>query len=183
MRPTAVRADTLSPSPPPTDEIAFRSACAQFVTGVVVVTASSAHDGDCGLTVNSFTSLSLDPPQIIVCLAETSNTWHVIRRCRGFAVNVLSATGGDLARHFASKGWDKFSGVPFHRGLVGAPLLRDVLAVFECRLVDAVASPTHAIVIGRVVASWHDDSKQPLLFFRSTMHEGLHARPADRSGC
>ncbi|MGH3343036.1 MAG: flavin reductase family protein [Carbonactinosporaceae bacterium] len=180
MRPYAVRADRPAPSPPPTDAVGFRSACAQFVTGVVVVTASSAQDGDCGLTVNSFTSLSLDPPQIIVCLAETSNTWQVIRRSRSFAVNVLSAAGGGLARHFASKGWDKFSDVPFHRGLVGAPLLRDVLAVFECQLVDGVASPTHTIVIGRVAASSYDESKQPLLFFRSAMHEGLH--PRDRSG-
>ncbi|MQA87113.1 MAG: flavin reductase [Streptosporangiales bacterium] len=163
----------------PPDEASFRSACAQFATGVVVVTASAAGAGDCGLTVNSFTSLSLDPPQVIVCLAETSNTWRAIRRAGCFAVNVLSGNGTGLARHFASKHPDKMAGVTFDRGVVGAPLLRDVLSVFECRLVDVMAGGTHVIVVGRVVAARYDEGKEPLLFFRSRMYEGLPAQPAE----
>lgn len=175
--------DAGDPVPPqalaPPDAVAFRSACAQFATGVVVVTATAADDGDCGLTVNSFTSLSLDPPKVVVCLAETSNTWQAIRRAGSFAVNVLSVEGTDLARHFASKQPDKMAGVAFHRGLVGAPILRDVLSVFECRLVDTVTAGTHVIVVGRVVAARYDEGKQPLLFFRSRMYEGLSAHPAE----
>lgn len=163
----------------PPDAAAFRAACAQFATGVVVVTASTAGDGDCGLTVNSFTSLSLDPPQVIVCLAETSNTWRAVHGSGRFAVNVLSDDGTGLARHFASKRPHKMAGVAFDRGVTGAPILRDVLSVFECELVDTVNGGTHVIVVGRVIAVCHDERKEPLLFFRSRMYEGLPARPAE----
>jgi flavin reductase (DIM6/NTAB) family NADH-FMN oxidoreductase RutF len=166
----------------PTD--AFRAACAQFATGVTVVTTSTP-EGDFGVTVNSFTSLSLEPPQVIVCLARTSNTWEGIERAGVFAVNVLAADQLSLARLFATKRPDKFSPaqagtdggrppeVRIHQGTVGAPLLDGALATLECRLVEAFPSGTHTIIVGRVVRVDHDPARGPALFFRSRLYGGF----------
>jgi flavin reductase (DIM6/NTAB) family NADH-FMN oxidoreductase RutF len=163
---------------------AFRAACAQFTTGVTVVTASTP-EGDFGVTVNSFTSLSLEPPQVIVCLARTSNTWAAIQEAGVFAVNVLAADQVALARLFATKRPDKFDPargdsdgteppeVRTRRGTVGAPLLEGVLATLECRLADAFPSGTHTIIVGRVVHLDHDPAKGPALFFRSRLYGGF----------
>jgi 3-hydroxy-9,10-secoandrosta-1,3,5(10)-triene-9,17-dione monooxygenase reductase component len=146
---------------------AFRAACAQFATGVSVVTTSTP-EGDFGVTVNAFTSLTLEPPQVIVCLAATSRTWLAIRRSRVFAVNVLAADQVALARLFATKHPDKFGlmPAPLRRGAVDAPLFDGALSTLECRLADALARDTHVVLIGQVVRVEHDPDKEPALFFR-----------------
>lgn len=150
----------------------FRAACSQFPTGVVVVTTSTPV-GDYGGTVSSFTSLSLDPPRVIVCLARSSTTWSAIRRARAFTVNVLAADQVVLARLFASKSPDKLSGVRYHSGAVGAPVLEGALSAFECRLDDAIPKATHMMLVGEVEQVRHDSSKEPALYFRSRMYEGF----------
>jgi flavin reductase (DIM6/NTAB) family NADH-FMN oxidoreductase RutF len=161
---------------------AFRSACAQFATGVSVV-MTSTPEGDFGVTVNAFTALTLEPPQVIVCLANTSNTWRAIREVRVFAVNVLAADQVPLARLFATKHPDKFGlmQATTHRGVLGVPLLDGALSRLECRLVDAIARDTHMVLIGRVVHVEHDPAKAPALYFRSQLYEGFDAAaaPAD----
>jgi flavin reductase (DIM6/NTAB) family NADH-FMN oxidoreductase RutF len=146
---------------------AFRAACAQFATGVSVVTTSTP-EGDFGVTVNAFTSLTLEPPQVLVCLAGTSKTWLAIRRARVFAVNVLAADQVALARLFATKHPDKFglTRATVRRGVANVPLLDGALSTLECRLVDAIARDTHIVLIGRVVRVEHDPAKEPALFFR-----------------
>lgn len=153
---------------------AFRSACAQFATGVTVVTTATP-EGDFGVTVNAFTSLTLEPPQVIVCLAHSSNTWAAIKRSGVFAVNVLAADQVALARLFATKHPDKFGHLHVDRGAVGAPLLHGALATLECRLVDAIPSTTHALLIGQVVHVGHNQAKDPALFFRSRLYGGFEA--------
>jgi flavin reductase (DIM6/NTAB) family NADH-FMN oxidoreductase RutF len=156
------------------DGDAFRAACAQFATGVSVVTTSTPA-GDFGVTVTAFTSLTLDPPQVIVCLARTSNTWAAIRAARVFAVNVLAADQIALARLFATKHPDKFGRMraTARRGAVGAPVLDGALSTLECRLVDAIATGTHMVLVGQVVHVEHDPTKAPALFFRSHLYEGF----------
>jgi 3-hydroxy-9,10-secoandrosta-1,3,5(10)-triene-9,17-dione monooxygenase reductase component len=155
---------------------AFRAACAQFATGVSVV-MTSTPDGDFGVTVNAFTSLSLEPPQVIVCPAGTSNTWRAIRQVRIFAVNVLAADQVPLARLFATKHPDKFGlmQATARRGGLGVPLLDGALSKIECRMVDAIARDTHVVLIGQVVRVEHDPAKAPALFFRSHLYEGFAA--------
>lgn len=155
---------------------AFRAACAQFATGVSVV-MTSTPEGDFGVTVNAFTALSLEPPQVIVCLARTSNTWRAIRQARVFAVNVLAADQIPLARLFATKHPDKvrLMQATARRGVVGVPLLDGALSKLQCRLVDAIARDTHVVLIGQVVQVEHDPAKAPAVFFRSQLYEGFAA--------
>jgi flavin reductase (DIM6/NTAB) family NADH-FMN oxidoreductase RutF len=161
---------------------AFRAACAQFATGVSVV-MTSTPEGDFGVTVTAFTSLSLDPPQVIVCLAHTSNTWAAIRKAGVFAVNILAADQIALARLFATKHPDKARLLPStaRRGIGGLPLLDGALSTFECRLVDAIPQTTHVVLIGEVVRVAHDPAKAPALNFRSHLYEGFGEAFAQRN--
>jgi 3-hydroxy-9,10-secoandrosta-1,3,5(10)-triene-9,17-dione monooxygenase reductase component len=156
---------------------AFRTACAQFATGVVAVTATA--DGLAfGGTVNSFTSLSLDPPQVIVCLARTSTTWSAIERSRAFAVNVLAAEQLELARLLASKDPGKMTRIGTRPGVQGLPLIEGALSSFECTLAQAIPSGTHVVVIGRVLRACSEGAGAPAMFFRSQLVAGMPADPA-----
>ena len=149
-----------------------RAACAQFATGVVAVTATA--DGLAfGGTVNSFTSLSLEPPQVIVCLARTSTTWSAIERSRAFAVNVLAAEQLDVARLLASKDPAKMTRIATRPGTRGLPLIEGALSVFECTLAEAIPSGTHVVLIGRVVRVRSEGAGAPALFFRSRLVAGM----------
>jgi 3-hydroxy-9,10-secoandrosta-1,3,5(10)-triene-9,17-dione monooxygenase reductase component len=154
----------------------FRAACAQFATGVTVVTTATP-EGDFGVTVNAFTSLTLEPPQVVVCLARTSNTWGAIERARVFAVNVLAADQVAVGLLFATKHPDKFgvARAASHRGVAGVPLLDGALATLECRLADAIPRDTHVMLVGQVVNVRHNPAKDPALFFRSGLYEGFTA--------
>ena len=155
----------------------FRAACSQFPTGVAVVTASSGSQLF-GATVNAFASLTVEPPQVLVCLAESSNTWSAIARSGAFAVNLLAADQVALADLFASKDPDKLARVSHERGAVGAPLLSDTVATFECMLVTTAPSATHRVLVGRVMAFASDPSRDPLMFFRSRLLQGPPAGAA-----
>jgi 3-hydroxy-9,10-secoandrosta-1,3,5(10)-triene-9,17-dione monooxygenase reductase component len=165
----------VSTSPPVPPVATFRRACALFATGVVVVTVREGSE-DLGVTVNSFTSLSLEPMQVIVCVAHSSKTGTALLRTGVFAVNVLSTGQAELARRFATKLSEKTAGVPLRRGILGPALLHGSHATLECRLADAFARESHTICIGRVVSVQLDESRAPLLFYRGTMHLGVGDR-------
>ena len=159
--------------------VALRAACALFATGVVVVTTSTSA-GDFGATVNAFTALTLEPPQVLLCLARTSSTWTAIEQARVFAVNVLAADQVALARLFATKHRDKFgrSQVATRRGSDGAPVIDGALCTLECTLTETFASGTHMVLIGQVSRVGHDPAKTPALFFRSRLYSGFAAAAA-----
>ena len=140
----------------------FRDVVGTFPTGVTVVTAP----GPAGLTTNAFSSVSLDPPLVLVCFDNTSRTLPAVRECRRFAVNVLRAGQEDLATLFASKAVaeEKFASVT-HTVEHGVPVLDDALAWMACEVVDLVDAGDHTIGIGRVNAleAFEGD---PLLFVR-----------------
>lgn len=146
------------------DELRGVMAC--FATGVVVVTADRP-DGPVGMAVNSFVSVSLDPPLVLFCAAHTSSTWPAIRAAGHFCANVLAAGQEELARAFARKG-DRFAGVAHTPGVTGAPVLRDVHAHVECKIVDTYEAGDHTVVLGRVVDLGADTEAAPLLFYRSS---------------
>jgi flavin reductase (DIM6/NTAB) family NADH-FMN oxidoreductase RutF len=164
---------------PAVDAGAFREAMGSFPTGVTVVTVASDDGNMHGITVNSFSSVSLDPMLVLVCLNETSRGVGLIERAGAFAVNVLSAGQQDISRWFANRyrppGSTMFDGVPFAPGLTGCPVLVDATASFDCRLRQSHRAGDHLIMLGEVVALVHRPQLEPLIFhagsYKSLEHE------------
>ena len=131
----------------------FRQVMGQFLTGVTIVTAR-AEDGPHGTTVNSFASLSLDPPLIMICLRAGSRTGAVVAAAGAFTVNILSRGQEELGARFAASGrpsgHEAFAGVPHHLGASGAPVLAGTLAHLECRVRKTVAAGDHTLFIAEV---------------------------------
>lgn len=124
----------------------FRTYMGHFATGVTVITATD--DGEpVGTTASAFSSLSLDPPMLLVCLNRSSHTGEIIHRTRTFAVNILSEDTPDLAMRFARKGPSKFDGISWGFGPTGVPLLQDALAAIECTVVEETSGGTHLVFI------------------------------------
>ena len=146
------------------DRRAFRDTLGSFPTGVAVVTASGGR-GPAGLTTNAFSSLSLDPPLILVCFDRGSRTLEVVRESRRFAVNVLRAGDEGLARLFAGKQPhpEKFAAVT-HTADQGVPVLDTALAWLVCDLEALHPGGDHEIGVGAVTAMGHDPLGAPLVF-------------------
>lgn len=145
----------------------YRDVLGRFCSGVTVVTAMN---GMCpvGLTIQSFTALSLDPPLILLCPAETSSTWGVIERSGVFAVNVLARDQEHLAKRFAAKLTDRFAGVGWSpHGVTSAPHLDGALAAIDCSLDSTQQIGDHHVAVGRVLDLTCNDGL-PLLFFRGS---------------
>ncbi len=161
---------------------AFREAMGSFPTGVTVVTVACGDDGDMhGVTVNSFSSVSLDPMLVLVCLSETSRAAGLIERAGAFGVSVLSAGQQDISRWFANRhrpaGSAMFDGVPLEPGVTGCPVLAGATASFDCRLRQSYRAGDHLIVLGEVVALVHRPQLEPLVF-----HAGRYKRPDSALG-
>jgi 3-hydroxy-9,10-secoandrosta-1,3,5(10)-triene-9,17-dione monooxygenase reductase component len=151
------------------DSDLFRRILGHFATGIVVVTA---HDTEpIGMTCQSFSSVSLDPPLVMFCPAHSSKTWPRIRAVGTFAINILAANQEDICRKFAVSGADKFTGVAWSPGLTGAPILSGVIAHIECRLETVMVGGDHDIVTARPLYVGEGPRLAPLLFFRSQYGE------------
>ena len=167
------------------DVSAFRKAMGSFPTGVTVVTVVTGDgDGDMhGVTVNSFSSVSLDPMLVSVCLNQAGRGFGLIERAGAFAVNVLAAGQQDVSRWFASRhrpvGPATYDGVPFERGMTGCPLLPGAAASFDCRLWQSHRAGDHLIVLGEVVALVHRPQLEPLVF-HAGMYKALENQPVPR---
>ena len=127
----------------------FRNVIGHFASGVTVITAVHDERGY-GTTASAVTSLSLEPPMMLVCLDRESQTGGVIVEEGRFAVNILGEDQADLAVRFATKAPDKFDGVATTRGEYGDPLLADALATLECRVVEQTTGGTHVVFFGEV---------------------------------
>lgn len=149
---------------PAIDPVEFRDACGRFATGVCVVT-SLGPEGPSGMTANAVTSLSLDPPLMIVCFARTARTLNAVRESGRFGVQFLAAGQDELAARFASKlpEREKFDGVAWQER-VGVPSLAGCLGWLGCELRDMHDGGDHLIGVGQVVDLWHVRG-EPLLFF------------------
>jgi flavin reductase (DIM6/NTAB) family NADH-FMN oxidoreductase RutF len=154
------------------DRLELRLVLSRFPTGVTVVGAPHLGGGVCGLTANAFTSASLDPPLILVCVDRSSNTQACIKAGGVFAVSVLAAGQEELARSFARKGEGKFDGVPHRLGTTGSPLVDGAVAWFECAVEGLYPGGDHSIVVGRLVGMGSADGA-PLVF-----HRGAYTTPA-----
>lgn len=143
----------------------FRNIAGAFATGVTVVTMTSLSGKPTGMTVNSFTSVSLDPPLLLVTVGEHASMYQEFKQVNAFAVNILSDHQEALSQTFAKKGVDRFADVPYTTSLSGSPILPDVLGYFECEVYDRHQAGDHLIVVGRVLDGKVFDGN-PLLFVR-----------------
>lgn len=141
----------------------FRDVIGRFTTGVTVITA---HDGmDHGMTASAVSSLSLDPPMLLVCINRSSRTGDAVHSSGRFTVNVLADDQADLAHRFSTPADDRFAGVATTRGPIGTLALAGALAHIDCSVADDVSAATHRIVLGRVEhAIAHEGA--PLAYFR-----------------
>ncbi|HKT99739.1 MAG TPA: flavin reductase family protein [Paraburkholderia sp.] len=147
------------------DVAGFRRALGAFVTGVTVVTTIQPDGSPRGFTANSFTSVSLDPPLILVCIAKTASSHAVFSATRRFAVSVLAEDQKDVSGVFASKAADKFAQVPWRTRKTGAPVMDGAAASFDCTTHEVVDAGDHIILIGRVV-DFAQTSASPLGYCR-----------------
>jgi 3-hydroxy-9,10-secoandrosta-1,3,5(10)-triene-9,17-dione monooxygenase reductase component len=156
------------------DDARFRSVLGHFATGVTIITA--VDDGEpVGMAANSFTSLSLDPPLILFCVAHESSTWPRIERAGTFAVNILGEGHEELSRLFATRGADRFGATPWHTGVSGAPVLEEAIGYVDCRFEAEYPGGDHKIIVGRVLDLDVREGARPLLFYRGgyeRMHDG-----------
>jgi flavin reductase (DIM6/NTAB) family NADH-FMN oxidoreductase RutF len=152
------------------DPQTFRSVCANFATGVTVVT-TGANGEVAGLTVNSFTSVSLDPALVLVCIHNDSGELPVLRETGAFAVNILAADQQEVCRSFASRHTRRSVEVDTRPGISGVPILSDALAYFECRVEREVDGGDHVILLGEVIDLAVQREDRPLAFFRNAFHE------------
>lgn len=150
----------------PFDSITFRRALGRFATGVAIITMPGPDRKPIGMTCNSFTSVSLDPPLVQWSIAKSSRNYAVIGTLKHFAVHVLDASQGDLCRQFASKDQDRFAGVELEPGLHDLPLLARYHARFECEMYACHEAGDHVIVIGRVLRV-REQEGAPLIFYCS----------------
>jgi flavin reductase (DIM6/NTAB) family NADH-FMN oxidoreductase RutF len=147
------------------DTARFRQVLGHFATGVTVVT--TAEKGvPVGLSVNSFTSVSLEPPLVAFCVAVTSTTWPRIRTVGSFCVNILSEDQEDLCRVFAMRGTEKFRGVGWRPAESGAPIIAGTLAWLDCTVAAEHDAGDHVIVVGRVRELGVAHEGRPLVFYR-----------------
>lgn len=150
----------------------LRSALGCFATGVTIVTTREG-DRPVGVTANSFTSVSLDPPLVLVSLARTASSLPTFERAQTFAVNVLNVDQQASAAQFASRVEDRFAGVEWEASESGSPILTGSLASFECEKYAMHDGGDHRILIGRVLRARFAPPRDPLVFYRGKFRQ-LH---------
>jgi flavin reductase (DIM6/NTAB) family NADH-FMN oxidoreductase RutF len=160
----------------------FRRAMSHFATGVTVITAWDADHRPTGLTASSFTSVSLHPPLILVCVSQKAQSYPAIKAAGRFAVNILCTGQEAVSRRFATapsaSGEEKFAGLEYRPGAGGLPVLDDALAALECTVVHAYPGGDHTIFVAQVDAADCRDQAglEPLLYFRGK-YSRLHSQP------
>jgi flavin reductase (DIM6/NTAB) family NADH-FMN oxidoreductase RutF len=148
------------------DPRTLRDALGCFATGVTVVTCLKPDGAPTGLTVNSFTSVSLDPPLLLVCLAKPAASAVTLIEASHFAVNVLQTGQQPASIRFSTRDEDRFGTTPWSCGEAGAPILKNSLGVFECERHAVYDGGDHHVLVGQVVKASFDASLDPLLYFR-----------------
>ena len=161
---------------PPLEPRQFRRVCSRFASGVTIVSVVDCAGVPHGMTASSFTSVSLNPPLILVCVNTGARFLEACNSVEHFAVNILGETQRALSERFAGSGYDRFEGVAWDPGVTGAPLLPGVLGTLECARYRMLSAGDHEILIGRVLhANWKEG--EPLIHFGS-QYRGLESSPS-----
>ena len=148
----------------------FRDVLGSFASGVTVVTATS-NDQPVGMTCQSFSSVSLDPPLVLFIPAKTSRAWPLMQRSGKFCVNFLAADQADLSNTMASRGTDKFADIAWTPSTAtGSPLFADTVGYVDCSIHAVHEAGDHYVVIGRVLDLGLQGAETPLLFYKGKYH-------------
>jgi len=145
----------------------FKDALKLWASGISVVTANSSK-GEQGMTATSFASVSMDPPQILVCINETAETGAAILESKKFAVNILTTDQEQVSNQFAggSSMEERFANTAWYEGELGQPVFENCLASLECTVVQQVKAGTHWVIIGEIQSTQCNEG-EPLLYFNS----------------
>lgn len=154
------------------DQREYRNAVGCFATGVTVITTLDPEGDKIGITANSFTSLSLDPPLVLFCVDARINSFEAFESCRHFNVNVLREEQMELSNNFAKSSDDKWDGVEHGYGENGCPVFGGSLAVLECDKHEMYEGGDHLILIGEVTRMNYDgNGGRPLLYYKGTYNK------------
>lgn len=148
------------------DGFDFRQLCGRFATGIAVVTARDTEGRPAGMTVNSFTSVSLEPPLVLLAIDQAASMHGVLMDATHYTINILEAHQESLSRRFASGNPDRFDGIGFTPDATGRILLDGALAHICCERVNTVAAGDHTLIIGEVVGGASAEHGRPLLYYR-----------------
>lgn len=148
------------------DPMAFRRALGEYITGVTIITAEGGNGERIGMTMNSFNSVSLDPPLVLFSVARQALSLPALESAKGFAVNVLSQGQQDISGRFAKAQTDKWADVAWTPGYMNAPLIAGAQAHFECAPYATYDGGDHVIFVVRVVRFTTQPQNAPLAFFR-----------------
>jgi flavin reductase (DIM6/NTAB) family NADH-FMN oxidoreductase RutF len=148
------------------DKSQFCRTCAKFPTGVTIVTVLDREGGPHGLTASSFTSVSLEPPLILVCVDHRANVLEHFRRSESLAINVLDEKQQELSVRFARRGEKRFDGIEWYPGQNGVPLIPGAIAHFECGIQRTVDAGDHTIFIAEVLGVSCREGR-PLIYYGS----------------
>lgn len=151
---------------PALPETAFRQACGLFATGVAIAAVVDASGTPHGLTINSFTSVSLRPPVVLICIDNRAAILSRFLEAEHYSVSILSAAQQELSNRFAVSPDDRFDGVSWHAGVTGAPLIDGAIATLECRTTQVLDCGDHRILLAEAVAA-ENAGGEPLLYFGS----------------
>lgn len=147
------------------DQHSFRAVLGRFSSGVTVVTTRDRRGRDHGMTVSAFSSVSLDPPLVLISIGHDASMYAVMQKATHFIVNILSEGQEALARRFAEPGPNRFAGIGYTRGKNGVAVLDEVLGQIECGVEARHEAGDHDIIIGTVEAAVANEGK-PLLYYR-----------------
>ena len=151
----------------------LRNALGRFVTGVCLITTVSETQEPLGMTANSFSSVSLDPPLVLWSLQNNSDVYACFASPRYFAINILSSEQQAYSNQYAKKGQHLLQSAHFRPGKYGAPIIRHALATFECELYATHDGGDHRIIVGRITDMHQRPTGEPLVFYSGGYHE-LH---------
>ena len=151
----------------------FRTAMGDFATGVTVITTTDDQDQPHSMTANSFTSVCLDPPVVLVCVAHGTNTFGYLERTGRFGVNILRQEQQELGAYFAKRPEDRQGDMEYSysTGEAGVPILNDSMVFFSCEVMGSHIYGDHTVYLGLVKEVRRSDSGDPLMFFRSRWYD------------
>ena len=144
--------------------LALRRAFGKFATGVAIVTTTDRDNNPIGLTINSFSSVSLEPPLVLWSLINKSQSLDIFRNSSHFAINILANGQQEISETFARPSEDRFADIDWFRGIAGLPVIRDTIATFECRRTMTIEVGDHVVFFGAVEECEQCDL-EPLVFF------------------
>ncbi len=146
------------------DQIGFRNALGTFATGITVITTTNTKKEPVGITVNSFTSVSLEPPLILWCLDKNADSYEDFVNCIRFAVHVLHEDQEAISHNFAIKSNNKFAELEWENGEFGSPILNDFSTCFQCETEERYTGGDHIIFLGRIRSIQTHPGKEPLIY-------------------